>query len=171
MDKHCLHAAACCVNHLLLNRGYGLLTVALITVILPILAAVVRGVIAFRSLVVPFGFHYVDRAFFREMANYSGVTFIIIVAGRLRFKTDEIVIGTFLSAVAITYFNIGARIVDYAGDLVTSLAQIFVPISSQSEAIGRYRPAAQDFCCRQPLLRLPGFPHHRRADHSGEVCH
>jgi len=32
-----------------------------------------------------------------------------MLAGRLKFRTDEIVIGTFLSAAAITYFNIGAR--------------------------------------------------------------
>jgi O-antigen/teichoic acid export membrane protein len=47
-----------------------------------------------------------------------------------------VVIGTFLSAAAITYFNIGSRIVDYAGEVVESLAQIFVPMSSHSEAVG-----------------------------------
>jgi O-antigen/teichoic acid export membrane protein len=59
-----------------------------------------------------------------------------MVAGRLKFKTDEIVIGTMLSAAAVTYFNIGGRIVDYAGQVVTTLAQVFVPMSSQSEAKG-----------------------------------
>ena len=59
-----------------------------------------------------------------------------MVAGRLKFKTDEIVIGTMLSAAAVTYFNIGNRIVDYAGQVVTTLAQVFVPMSSQSEAKG-----------------------------------
>jgi O-antigen/teichoic acid export membrane protein len=41
-----------------------------------------------------------------------------------------------MSAGAVTYFNIGARIVDYAQEFVASLAQIFVPMSSQSEARG-----------------------------------
>lgn len=141
-----------------LNRGYGLLTVAFITVFLPIVASVVRGFIAFRSLAAPLGFRYVDRVFFREMANYSGVTFIIIVAGRLRFKTDEIVIGTFISAVAITYFNIGARIVDYAGDLVTSLAQIFVPISSQSEAKGNIDRLRKIFVAGNRFCAFLVFP-------------
>lgn len=141
-----------------LNRGYGLLTVALITVILPIAAALVRGFIAFRFLAIPFGLRYVDRACFREMANYSGVTFIIIVAGRLRFKTDEIVIGGFLSAVAITYFNIGARIVDYAGELVTSLAQIFVPMSSQSEATGNFDRLRKIFVAGNRFCAFIIFP-------------
>jgi O-antigen/teichoic acid export membrane protein len=46
------------------------------------------------------------------------------------------VIGTFLSSAAITYFYAGSRLVDYAGEVVSGLAQIFVPMSSQSDAAG-----------------------------------
>jgi O-antigen/teichoic acid export membrane protein len=119
-----------------LNGGYGLLTVALITVGLPIVASVVRGMIAVRALPVTLSWKYVDRETFRHIANYSSITFMIIVAGRLRFKTDAVVIGTFLSTAAITYFYAGSRLVDYAGEVLSSLAQIFVPMSSQSDAAG-----------------------------------
>jgi O-antigen/teichoic acid export membrane protein len=119
-----------------LHRGYGLLTVALITVGLPLLASVVRGAVALRSLPITFSWKYIDREAFRHMANYSGITFIVIIATRLRFKTDALVIGTFLSSAAITYFYAGSRLVDYAGEVVSSLAQIFVPMSSQSDAAG-----------------------------------
>lgn len=119
-----------------LNRGYGLLTVALITVGLPVFASVIRAAVALKSLPIRFRWRYVDRNSFRMMANYSGVTFMIIIAGRLRFKTDAVVIGTFLSSAAITYFYAGSRLVDYAGELVSSLAQIFVPMSSESDAAG-----------------------------------
>ena len=61
---------------------------------------------------------------------------MIIVAAQLRFKTDAVVIGKFLSAAAITYFYAGSRLVDYAGEVVSSMAQIFVPMSSQSDAAG-----------------------------------
>jgi len=121
---------------LYLRRGYGLLTVALITVGLPVISSIVRAVIALRSLPIKFRWKFVDRNSFRHMANYSGVTFMIIVAARLRLKTDAVVIGTFLSSAAITYFYAGSRLVDYAGELVSCLAQIFVPMSSQSDAAG-----------------------------------
>jgi O-antigen/teichoic acid export membrane protein len=85
---------------------------------------------------VPVGLKHVDRASFRHMANYGGTTFLVLVAARLRFRTDAIVLGTMMSAVAVTYFNIGSRIVDYAQEFVSSLAQVFVPMSSQSEATG-----------------------------------
>lgn len=141
-----------------LNHGYGLLTVALITISLPVLASIVRGIIALRICPVPFGLRYVNRATFRRMANYSGVTFIIMVAGRLKFKTDEIVIGTFLSAAAITYFNIGARIVDYAGQVVTALAQVFVPMASQAEARGDMNRLRKIFVAGNRVCAFVIFP-------------
>ena len=119
-----------------LNRGYGLLTVALITVGLPLLASLVRAVVALRLLPVKFSWKYVNRDAFRHMANYSGTTFVILMGARLRFKTDALVIGTFLSSAAITYFYAGSKLVDYAGEVVSDLAQIFVPMSSQSDAAG-----------------------------------
>jgi O-antigen/teichoic acid export membrane protein len=119
-----------------LNRGCGLLTVALITVGLPIISSVIRGIIVFRLCPVKVGFRYVDRDSFRHMANYGGTTFLVMVAARLRFRTDELVLGTMMSTVAVAWFNIDARIVDYASDFVTSLAQVFVPMSSHSEAVG-----------------------------------
>ncbi len=119
-----------------LNRGYGLLTVALITVGLPVLSSVLRGIIVFRLCPMPVGLKHVDRASFRHMANYGGTTFLVLVASRLRFRTDELVLGTMMSTVAVTWFNIGARIVDYAQEFVSSLAQVFVPMASHSEATG-----------------------------------
>jgi O-antigen/teichoic acid export membrane protein len=141
-----------------LNHGYGLLTVALITVVLPLLASILRGFLALRLCPVPFGMRYVDRATFRQIANYSGVTFMIMVAGRLKFKTDEIVIGTFMSAAAITYFNIGARIVDYAGQVVTALSQIFVPMSSQSDARGDMNRLRKIFLVGNRVCGFTMFP-------------
>jgi O-antigen/teichoic acid export membrane protein len=119
-----------------LNRGYGLITIALITVALPLLSSVLRGIIVFRLCPIALSLRYVDKSSFRNMATYGGTTFLVIVAGRLRFRTDELVLGSMMSTVAITYFSFGARIVDYAQEFVSSLAQIFVPMSSQSEAKG-----------------------------------
>ena len=119
-----------------LHHGYGLLTVAFLTVSLPIISSILRGIIVFRLCPVPLGMKYVDRGSFRHMANYGGTTFLVLVASRLRFRTDALVLGTMMSAVAVTWFSIGARIVDYAHEFVSSLAQVFVPMSSQSEATG-----------------------------------
>jgi len=126
-----------------LSRGSGLLTVALITVSLPFIASLVRAAFALRALPLTFRWKYVNRKSFRCMAGYSGITFITIIAWNLRFKTDAVVIGAFLSSAAITYFYAGARLVTYAAELVGCLAQIFIPMSSQSE--GNVRRLRQIF--------------------------
>jgi O-antigen/teichoic acid export membrane protein len=119
-----------------LQHGFGLLTITLITVALPIITSVIRVFIALRLCPVFFGWKYVDRATFHKVVHYSSTTLMIMVSMRLKFKTDEIVIGSMLSAAAITYFNIGSRIVDYAGMVVNSFASTFLPVASQSEATG-----------------------------------
>ena len=119
-----------------IRHGYGLLCVAFITVALPLLTSVYRSFVAMRMLSTSIGLAYVSRAAFREILGYSGASLIMLISARLRFKSDSVILGAFLSASAITYFNIGSRIVDYAGEIVDSLAQIFVPMSSHSDALG-----------------------------------
>jgi O-antigen/teichoic acid export membrane protein len=139
-------------------HGFGLLTVALITVSLPLIASAVRALIAHRLLRIRYGWKYVSRESFRQVANYSSVTFLIIVAFQLRFKTDAVIIGTFLSAAAITHFSIGARLVDYAGNVVSSLANIFTPMSSHFHATGDYAQLRKIFISGNRACALVMFP-------------
>ena len=119
-----------------LNRGGGLIVIAFITVLLPLGNSIVNAVAALRQLKIRVHRKYVDTSTLRLIAGYSSTTLLITVASRLRFKTDALVIGTFVSASAITYFSIGSRLVEYCAELVGSLAQIFIPMSSQSQAKG-----------------------------------
>jgi O-antigen/teichoic acid export membrane protein len=141
-----------------LRHGLGLLGVAFITVSLPLITSVVRAVIAQRLLAISYGWKYVDRESLRQVANYGSITFMIIVAARLRFKTDAVIIGTFLSAAAITHFTIGARLVDYAGEVVSSLAQIFTPMSSHFHATGDYHQLRKIFVSGNRACALVMFP-------------
>jgi O-antigen/teichoic acid export membrane protein len=141
-----------------LTRGKGLLTVAAITVVLPIITSLVRGAIAFRIRPVPFGMKYVDRKTFHLMANYSGVTLIIMIATQLKFKTDNIVIGSMISAAAVTYFTIGSRIVNYTQQVVMALAQNFLPLASESEATGKMDRLRKVFVAGNRLCAFTCFP-------------
>jgi O-antigen/teichoic acid export membrane protein len=143
---------------LVLRHGFGLISVALITVALPLMASAVRSLIAHRLLAIPYGWKYVNRESFRQVANYGSVTFMIIVAFQLRFKTDAVIIGSFLSAAAITHFSIGARLVDYAGNVVSSLANIFTPMSSQFHATGDYAQLRKIFVAGNRACALVMFP-------------
>ena len=141
-----------------LNHGFGLITIALITVAVSTAASLLRAVIALRVCPVTFSPRYIRRETFTATARYSGVSFVLLIATRLKFKSDEIVLGTMLSAAAITYFNIGARIVDYAGNVVTSLAQIFVPMASHSEATGDLDGLRKMFVAGNRFCAMVIFP-------------
>jgi len=141
-----------------LHRGYGLLAVGAITVVLPLLSSVARMFLVARILPIPVGWKYVDRSVFKEMANYSGVTFVIQVAYKLRFKTDVVIIGKFVGAAAITQFSIGGRLVDYASEVVSGLAQVFLPMSSQSDATGDLNRLRKIFVAGNRACALVIFP-------------
>ncbi len=141
-----------------LHHGYGLLTIALITVVLPLLIAILRAAIVLRLLPLRFSLQHFDRGALREIASYSSATFVVMIAYKLRFKTDELVIGAFLSSTAITYFSIGDRLLDYASEVVSSLAQIFVPMSSQSDAKGDMQHLRKMFVLGNRACALIIFP-------------
>jgi O-antigen/teichoic acid export membrane protein len=117
-----------------LNKGFGLLTVAAITVALPLAASGLYILVVRRFIVVHFHKRYVNVASFRQLMGYGSITFIIIVADQLRFQADAVIIGIFLSASAITAFAIGSRLADYAVEPVESMAGIFLPMASRFEA-------------------------------------
>jgi O-antigen/teichoic acid export membrane protein len=143
---------------LALTHGYGLLTVAFVTVVLPLLGSLVRAVIALRLLPIRFGWKYLDRRSLREIASYSGVSFILMIAYKLRFKTDEVIISTFLSVAAVTFFSNADRLVDYTAEVVSSLAQIFIPMSGQSDATGDMDRLRKIFVAGNRACALIVFP-------------
>ena len=71
-----------------LQRGGGLLTVALITVVLPLLNGMANAVAAYPLVQMQIGLRYFKRSTLRMIAGYGSATLLIIVASRLRFKTD-----------------------------------------------------------------------------------
>jgi len=119
-----------------LSRGHGLIVLALITAVLPAISSLIGAGVALRILRTPIGMRYVTRDAAHLIARHGGLTFVMLMSAQLRFQTDEIILGTMLSTNAITFFSIGARIVDYSKNVVLGLAQLFVPMSSQSEARG-----------------------------------
>jgi len=141
-----------------LNRGGGLVTLTLITVSFPLLSSVAHILMVRRSLPLPFGAKFVDRRSFRQLISYGAATFMIIVAARLRFQTDALVIGMFLSSSAITLFSIGSKLVDYPTDVVQSLAQIFTPMSSQFDSTGDTEGLRKMFVAGNRACALTIFP-------------
>ena len=141
-----------------LTHGGGLLDLAVITVAAPFLSSAVCAAVVLRVLPLRFGWKYIDRRSLREITQYSSVTFILMIAYKLRFKTDELIISAMLSVSAVTFFSIGDRLVDYTIEVVSSLAQIFVPMSGQSDAKGDMERLRKIFVAGNRACALIIFP-------------
>jgi O-antigen/teichoic acid export membrane protein len=119
----------------LLNGG-GLLAVGTVTVAMNLLSYLIFTWMALKVVPVRLSLQHIEWTVFREIASYGVFALAILVAEKLRFQSDVVVIGAFLSSSSITTFSIGARLVEYAGYSVKSMSQIFTPMSSQFHAAG-----------------------------------
>lgn len=82
------------------------------------------------------GFSGFDREHVRLILSFSLFSFLIHVSGRLIYYTDGLVIAAFLPVNALTFFAIGANLVDYARMLVSSVSTATSPIASTLDGSG-----------------------------------
>ncbi len=71
------------------------------------------------------GFRFLDRRILPELWRYSFYLFVIAATGQVIYYTDNLVVGAFLSAEAVTLYAIGGRFIEYLGQLGASFAQTF----------------------------------------------
>jgi O-antigen/teichoic acid export membrane protein len=148
---------ACLIVVALLNGG-GLLALGTITVAMNLLGSLIFMGMAWHALPVRLDLGCVDRKAYRNMASYGAFAFAIVGAEKLRFQSDSLVIGALLSATAIAYFSIAARLVEYSSYAVRSMSQIFTPMSSQFHAVGDLESLRRTFLTGNRASALIIFP-------------
>jgi O-antigen/teichoic acid export membrane protein len=121
----------------ILNNGGGLLAIGVAITIFGIAQNVILASAA--HLLVSglrCSHRFVDFATFQAIRGYSLWAFLIMIAGRLSFSTDAIVIGANLSPEYITYFAIGARLTEYCKTAIRTATTVLTPAISALEAKG-----------------------------------
>src|SRR5579885_1703504 len=86
-----------------LTLGGGLVMMALLAVAVNLLRHLVCVRVVFRNTPLRIGTRYVDRSMLGELMSFSLVSLGLTIAENLRFQSDAVVIGAFLSSTAITY--------------------------------------------------------------------
>jgi O-antigen/teichoic acid export membrane protein len=81
----------------------------------------------------------------RTIAGYSLNAFLAMVAGRISFQTDALVIGAFLAPRFITFFVIAARLVNYSKELLRAVTAVLTSAVSSLEARGDHANIRQLF--------------------------
>ena len=122
----------------LLESGHGIVALAIWELFCVAAGTVVRIALCFYeyselriSLRLP------DGAIVRSLWTYSFYAFVINFSIQLVYYTDNLVVGRFVSAEAVTFYAIGGGLMAYLRQLVASLTQTFTPLASSLDARGR----------------------------------
>jgi O-antigen/teichoic acid export membrane protein len=141
-----------------LGFGGGLLMIAFVTLSINLARHLATVILVLRSTPMRFGIRYLNRAMLNQLVSYSAVALTIFIAESLRFQSDNIVIGAFLSSAAVTYFAIGAKLVEYPASIVVSLSQIFTPMASHVDSTGDRAALRAIFVAGSRACALVIFP-------------
>lgn len=68
--------------------------------------------------------------------SYSAYVFLTTVSMQLIYQSDNLVVGAFVSAAAVTYYAIANSLCRYSTQIVASMSNTFVPAASSYEAAG-----------------------------------
>jgi O-antigen/teichoic acid export membrane protein len=68
--------------------------------------------------------------------SYSVYAFLVMVAVQVIYQTDNLVVGAFVSASAVTFYSIGNSLCRYTQQLVESMTMTFAPAASTYDAAG-----------------------------------
>ena len=141
-----------------LSKGAGLIVVALIAVGVNLVRQLGCAYLVIWGTPLRLSVRYLDRSMLDKLINYSTVAIAIFIGENLRFQSDAIVIGAFLSSAAITYFAIGSKLVEYPASLVIGMAQIFTPIASHYDARGDREALQKVFVASNRACAFVIFP-------------
>ena len=72
----------------------------------------------------------------RKIWSYSVYAFLSTIAVQLVYQSDNIVVGAFVSASAVTFYSIGNSLCRYTQQLVAAMTATFCPVASTYEAAG-----------------------------------
>jgi O-antigen/teichoic acid export membrane protein len=72
----------------------------------------------------------------RKIWSYSAYVFLLMVAVQLVYQTDNVVVGVFVSASAVTFYSIGNSLCRYTQGLVGVMTATFTPAASTYDAAG-----------------------------------
>ncbi len=129
-----------------LKIGYGILAIAIISSFASLLEytlILIFSKVAFPQLKISYSFYRRDKV--KSLFVYSSKTFIAQLGDILRFRIDSFVIAGFLNLSLVTYYSVGARLIEYFGQFIISSVGIMSPVFSQYEGRGDYEALRKSF--------------------------
>lgn len=120
-----------------LLRGHGIIAIAVVELIAATVGNILLAIIACKIYPeVKIRLKKPRWEVLRQIWSYSIYVFTITIAIQLVYQTDNLVVGAFVSAAAVTFYSIGNSLCRYTDQVVGSMTMTFVPAASTYEASG-----------------------------------
>src|SRR5438093_1169905 len=122
----------------LLKTGHGIVSLAVWELVVAVLANMALTMLALRVyrelqlLIRP-----PDSVTLRKLWGFGSYLLLVNVCGQVVYYTDNLVVGGFVSAAAVTFFTIAGGLLEYARQVVAALGGILFSLASSLEAQGQ----------------------------------
>ncbi len=118
-----------------LKKGHGLITLAVITIVINIVKSVIRRVVQQRLVPqIHWRLKYINREHIRQLLGYGVVSFLIVISWMVIFNIDNIVVGIFLTTTAVTFYSIAGQMITYLRTIISGISIPLVPAISHLDA-------------------------------------
>jgi O-antigen/teichoic acid export membrane protein len=132
-----LLAASTGLTVYLLRNGHGVIALAIVGLLLNIVSDVLYFLIA-RSVFpqLEIGWRYFTPDLVRELFSFSMWVFVANISNQIRLRIDALVVARVQSAVAVTYYSVGARPSEIADQLLMRATNVVQPVLIRYHATG-----------------------------------
>lgn len=116
-------------------HGHGLQTLAVITLITNVVAALAKGLLCFRfepNLEIRAG--WVQWNTVRGLYGYGAWNFLTMVGAKVRFASAPVMIGAWLGVGLVTPYSIAVRLVSYATLVLQAVSGVVTPVATALDA-------------------------------------
>jgi O-antigen/teichoic acid export membrane protein len=123
--------------YIMLSHGYGIKAMALITLFMNVLKwLIIAGLVFFRYRFFSFAEISFNPGQFWRMVSFGTKSLFAIIAGRIHYGSDALIIGAFLTPAMVPFYLIPANLINYSRSFLLSITQSFLPLFSHLEAKG-----------------------------------
>jgi O-antigen/teichoic acid export membrane protein len=121
----------------LLRGGHGIVAIAICELVAAIFSNLLLVVVARRLYPeLRIQIKKPKKEILQQLWSYSWYAFLTTIAVQLVYQSDNLVVGAFVSASAVTFYAIANSLCRYATQVVGSMGSTFVPAASTYEAAG-----------------------------------
>ncbi|HWB32285.1 MAG TPA: oligosaccharide flippase family protein [Acidobacteriaceae bacterium] len=122
---------------LVLRSGHGIVAIACCELLTAIVGKSLLAYLARKAYPeLRIGLNRPAKDVLRRIWSYSMYAFLITIGVQIVYQTDNLVVGAFVSATAVTFYSIGNSLCRYTEQMVTAMTTTFTPAASSYEAAG-----------------------------------